>query len=244
MMDDDKVALPAYFQIADAPGLLLFRCGKLRSTLTTRACAANYRRAQKLRPDEVTGVHLCRDCPLGAHHLGVPFVRRSGLHGKSICPRCRRHSERIINGTRCISCYNREAEWVRGFNAKHTQPRMAPLEARRIRIILNGQATELRAERTRDAAEMVLGVLRVAAGRVVFCRPCRGASVALVDWIAEQQPKGDQHDRMSPSRQRERAAHATVARHVMAPEAIAELLKRRSEGIAQSRQHTAREART
>jgi hypothetical protein len=187
-------SLPTYFQIDGAPGLRMFRCARLRATISDRACAANFLRSQKLRPDQITSTHLCRDCPLGAHHAGVPLVRRSGLHGLSICPRCRRHSERIIDGLRCISCYNREREWVVGANAKGTPPTMAPLRPRRIRIVLNGQATELRAERTRDTAEMVLGVLRVGEGRVTFTRPRRGRAASLAEWIAARRPNcRDQH---------------------------------------------------
>jgi len=184
----NEVSLPTYFQIDGAPGLRMFRCARLRATISDRACGTNFKRAQTLRTDQITGTHLCRDCPLGAHHAGVPFVRRSGLYSIDLCPRCRRYSGRIINGTRCVSCTNREYEWIKGANAKGTPPTMKPLEARRIRIILGGHVTELRAERTRDTAEMVIGVLRVAEGRVLFTRPRRGPAVPLVDWIAERRP--------------------------------------------------------
>lgn len=50
--------------------------------------------------------------------------------------------------------------------------------------------TELRSPHTRDTAELVLGVLRVAEGRVVFCRPRRGPAVDLVDWIGDRRPIG------------------------------------------------------
>jgi hypothetical protein len=241
--DTDKVSLPAYFEIADAPGLKLFRCAKLSATLSTTACGTNFKRAQHLSPDRVASAHLCRDCPLGAHHAGVPFVRRSALFGLDICPRCRRHSERIIHGTRCVSCFNREREWILGRNAKNTRPTMADLLPRRIRIVLNSEVTELRAERSRDTAEMVLGVLRVAEGRVLFTRPRRGPAVPMPDWIAERRHYGGLSAQLSPQRQRQRAEKSARARQAQPAEAVAASIERRAAGIAPARQHTAREAR-
>jgi hypothetical protein len=239
-------SLPAYFQIDGAPGLRMFRCARLRATISDRACGTNFLRSQKLRPDQITSTHLCRECPIGAHTAGVPLVRRSGLHGVDLCPRCRRHSERIINGTRCVSCANREYEWVRGYGGKHTPVRMAPLLPRRVRIVINGVATELRAERTRDASEMVLAVLRVAEGRAMFCRPRRGAALALVDWIAERRQLTGMNAERRPASASTRAA--TEARRAeiaaaMSPLAVAAGIERRAAGIARSRQRMAREAR-
>ena len=165
---------PAYFEIADAPGLKLFRCDRLRSTLSTGACGKNFLRAQRLRPDEVTGVHLCRRCPIGANHAGVAFVELSKLHGLDICPRCHAYAGRIIGGTRCVSCYNREAELLKGRNGKGTKPTMAPLLPRRLTVVVDGNATEVRSERTRDTAEIALAILRVVPGRVVFTRAGAG----------------------------------------------------------------------
>jgi len=128
-MNEVQTPIPNYFELAEALGVKFFRCAKLRSTLSTRACGTNFKRAQHLRPDQIASAHICASCPLGAHHLGVAFVRRSALWNLDLCPRCRRYCARIINGTRCVSCTNREYEWVRGFNAKQTKPKMKPLEA-------------------------------------------------------------------------------------------------------------------
>jgi hypothetical protein len=223
----NKVSLPAYFEIADAPGRRFFRCAKLRSTLSTQACAANFLRSQKLRPEEVTGTHLCRECPLGAHHAGVPLIRRSGLYHIDLCPRCRRYHSRIIGGTRCVSCTNREYEWIRGANAKGTPPQMAPLEARRIRIVLNGEVTELRTERSHDTTELVLGVLRVAEGRVVFTRPRRGPAVSLVDWVAERRTQsGMNAQRANAAKEANEARRAKTVEGVVA--AVADDIHRRA----------------
>jgi hypothetical protein len=109
---------------------------------------------------------------------------------------------------------------------------MAPLEPRRIRIIVAGQVTELRAERTRDTAEMVLGILRVAEDKVLFTRPRRGPVVDLVDWIAKHRHRAEHPDRPLP--QKEAGASAS---------AVAAMVARRAAGIARARQEMAREGR-
>jgi hypothetical protein len=206
------VTLPAYFEIADAAALRFFRCGPLRSTLSDRACATNFLRSQRLHPDQVASCKGCANCELGALHAGVPFKRRSGLHGMSICTRCRKHSMRQIAGIHCPSCYNRALELAKGRNAKGTPPQCASLLARRIGVVVDGKAMELRAEKTRDATELIVAVLRYAEGRTTFHRPRRGPATALGDWVRRQQPRGGLDPRMLPERQQQRTIVANEAR--------------------------------
>jgi hypothetical protein len=227
MTTDSEVKPPSYFTLPDAPDLKMFRCARLRATLSDRACAANFLRSQKLRPDDVTGVHLCRECPIGSATAGVPLIRRSGLYNIDLCPRCRRYCARIINGTRCVGCANREYEWIRGANAKGTVPKMKPLLARRLRIVIGGQVTELRSERSRDHTELMLGVLRVAEGRAVFCRPRRGPVVSLVDWIGERRTQsGMNAQRANAAKEANEARRAKTVEGVVA--AVADDIHRRA----------------
>jgi hypothetical protein len=56
---------------------------------------------------------------MGAKNLGTPeFIERSELFGSRICARCERKSRRMIGGTRCVSCYNRELEARTGLNKR------------------------------------------------------------------------------------------------------------------------------
>ncbi len=176
-----------YFAV-DGCARQFFRCAALKATLSTDSCTTNWRRAQRLRPDEVTAVHLCRDCPIGAAHAGERHVARSALFGLGICPRCRKYAGRIIHGTRCVSCYNRERELVAGRNAKGTKPTMAPLLPRRVSIVLDGKPVEVVADRAADTPEMMIAVMRVVPGRLIFTRARGGEAISLAEMIRRHRP--------------------------------------------------------
>jgi hypothetical protein len=180
--------MPAYFKI-DGCERQFFRCAVLHSTISTEACAGNFRRAQTLSEYDVTCRQLCRRCPIGAAHQGVKLTHESPFRGASICPRCRKFTGRMIGGTRCISDYNREREFRVGKNAKGTRPTLK-LEPRRLGVIVNygdpdARYVELRAELSRDTTELALSALRVASGRVAFCRALGRPATATADFVLE-----------------------------------------------------------
>lgn len=121
------VELPeiSYFSPSFAPHLRLFRCESLRSDLTAAACARNH--AEKLN-------EACVLCPIGAAHAGKRQPpHRSAARGR-FCVRClrtaadlRQHEGsgrlRLVGGLICVSCYNRQAEMLRGRNAKGGRPK-------------------------------------------------------------------------------------------------------------------------
>jgi hypothetical protein len=212
------IQTPNYFTVTEAPNLRFFRCERLRATVSDRSCGTNFRRSQNLRPDTVASCAACATCELGAKHAGVEFKRRSGMHGLAICSRCRRHSMRQIGGLLCPSCYNRALELKKGRNAKNTMPTMAPLLARRIGAVIDGKPMTLRAEKSRDATELVVAVLRFAEGRLLFCRPRRGPVVTLADWVDERRPRNGLSAQLSPALLRDRARHASASRRAAAAE--------------------------
>jgi len=64
----------------------------------------------------------CRRCPIGAACLGSgDYLERSLLYKSKTCARCERQSIRLVGGWRCVPCYNREGENMRGLN-KHGNP--------------------------------------------------------------------------------------------------------------------------
>jgi hypothetical protein len=133
-----------------------FKCGPLRSTLSTEGCAANWRLAQTSSQDEMgfTG-SKCRQCPIGAAHAGEPFIHRSKLFGVQICPRTRRWASRLISDRLGVGAYNRQTEALRGFNAKGTKPLLV-LAPHRLGVVVGyggpeQRYIELRDELTRDA---------------------------------------------------------------------------------------------
>jgi hypothetical protein len=183
--------MPAYFKIDDC-ARQFFRCDALRSTLSREACAGNFSGAQNLAEEQVTCRHLCRRCPIGAAHAGVRLMHESPFRGASTCPRCGKFSTRIINGTRCVSCYNREREFVRGRNGKGTKPTIE-LAARRLGVIVNLGASdarylELRADLSKETLELALSTLRVASGRIGFHRALGRPATTTADFVAMMDP--------------------------------------------------------
>jgi hypothetical protein len=184
----------SYFRV-EGCAKSFFRCASLRSTLSVEACAENFRRAPALSENAVTCRHLCKRCPIGAEHAGMKLGHESKFRGSSICPRCRKFTTRMIGGTRCVSCYNREREFVAGKNSKGTRPRFQ-LETRRMGLIVSlgepgARYVELRGEHTKDATELALVALRVAPGRIGFHRAIGRPAVAMADFVAQMDTAPD-----------------------------------------------------
>jgi hypothetical protein len=192
---EDAAAQPAvveYLQV-DGCNKRFFRCQALRSTLSVEGCAGNWRRAQRISAEELGFSGKCRDCPIGALHAGARHVHRSRLFGAQICPRSRRWASRLIGNRLGISAWNREREVRIGRNAKNTRPQLV-LEPRRLGVIVSfgspdQRHVELRDELTADTLELAVQVLRVATGRIAFCRPRGGPSITTAD-LARQMGVG------------------------------------------------------
>jgi hypothetical protein len=166
-----------------------FRCEALRSTLSAEGCAANWRKAQRATPDELGWMARCSGCCIGAAHAGERPVRRSPLFGLGLCARCRRGGGRMIpmHGV-CVSCSNRQAEFVLGFNRKGTRLTLK-LDPRRLAVIVDGKAIEIRNPMTRDTVEIALSVLGTTPGKLYFTRARGGpaiSSLALADRYREK----------------------------------------------------------
>jgi hypothetical protein len=108
-----------YSTIDGAPGLQFFDCQPYRARLTTKSCADRWRTAQRATGMAAARFERCRTCPVGAIHAGETVVYYSPLYGKPVCSRCGRGSLRrmILGATLCISCFNRQNEFIRGRNA-------------------------------------------------------------------------------------------------------------------------------
>lgn len=105
------VVAVAYFNVDCAPGRY-FKCEKQRCTLSETSCAKQYVKAKG-------GSSLCSGCEVGASHAGEKIVY--GLPVKMCC-RCGGTDKRLIHARICVSCYNREREYVLGRNAKGKPP--------------------------------------------------------------------------------------------------------------------------
>lgn len=148
-----------YFEMAELPGRRYFACGPLRATLDIAACADNWRRANKNR-------HIarlkCRGCQIGAEHAGERGANNSPFQGATMCGRCHRGASRLIHGHLCVSCYNRQREWLLGKNRKGSQPiKLGRLDPRRVTYQRADGTVHTRAiDLTVDTEEVLVAVLR------------------------------------------------------------------------------------
>ncbi|WP_454764434.1 hypothetical protein [Cupriavidus campinensis] len=148
-----------YFELAELPGRRYFACGPLLATLDADACAGNWRRANN---DRDISRLKCRGCQIGAEHAGESGVNNSPFRGKLICGRCHRGASRLIHGHLCVSCYNRQREWLIGKNAKGSPPiKLARLDSRSVTYQRADGTVHIRAiDRTVDMEEVLVAVLR------------------------------------------------------------------------------------
>jgi hypothetical protein len=155
-----------YFTRPEVPGRNYFRCERMRATISTEACAGFWRGSNG-------GGHCERDtclrCPIGAMHAGEAQASTSPLRLAPICARCHRPSSRLIGGMRCVSCYNRERELLRGRNAKGTAPvKLTCLARRRVRYMAGDEPCSLVVQHSLDTDELVVAALRDSSNRVRF----------------------------------------------------------------------------
>jgi hypothetical protein len=159
------------YNVIDGAAAPMFDCRPYRAKLLTTACAKRWRQAQKAKGYAAEAVECCRGCSIGAAHAGEAVVRYSTLYDSTICPRCGRGSaRRLVGGRRCIGCYNREREFVRGRNGKGSKPVHAiPLHRRTVRYAVEGGDVQgLTIPHSRDLVELMLTVLRTTRGRPFF----------------------------------------------------------------------------
>ncbi len=103
-------------------GLELFTCpnqpGNLR--LTKTGCIKMFKRAQKADLEFELSLIPCRECETGSKNANVKIIPRV----KRMCVRCERHEFglRLLCEMLCVSCWNRQAEVIKGYNARGCAP--------------------------------------------------------------------------------------------------------------------------
>ena len=162
----------AYFSSPHSADLKLFRCEPYTATLSTKGCASRWIEAQSATGERADQFAACRGCSFGAGHAGHVSVSYGRYFGALICPRCREGRGRMIGGTRCVGCYNREREASAGKNARGNVP-IKILADRVLRTldltaIIDGHATRLQSRDVVDPFEPMMQVLRTTKGRVEF----------------------------------------------------------------------------
>src|SRR5258708_28475715 len=124
----------------------MFRCIPLRATLSAATCARNFTGAACM---------ACVDCPTGRQHADALSLGKQAEDAPTSCVRCGRSGRcrgerlvgrfRLVRGnTLCVSCYNREREFVRGRNAKGAPPvKWSGLREAHVEIDLHGKQQRL-----------------------------------------------------------------------------------------------------
>lgn len=166
-----------YFESDLLPGKPMFRCERMAASLQVSACAGMWREANAggQAPDRL---FRCMQCPIGAQHAGVADANMSPLRGTGICSRCHRTDLRLIGGNICVSCQNRQYEFIKGSNAKGKAPvKCMPLGRRTVQFVCEGQVRTLSRQHTGSTDELVVELLRDASKRVMLGRGKTGVGL-------------------------------------------------------------------
>lgn len=169
---------PEYFGNALTPGVVYFHCDRMLAALSVPGCATMWRSENKGQE----GAHeACHRCPVGAAHAGENLSAMSPFHGLLLCSRCHNWREspkepdkgwqtavhRLIGGQLCVSCYNREREFLAGRNAKGTAlVKLRCLARRRLRYMAGSTPCVVSRQLTLNIDELVVSALRDSTARV------------------------------------------------------------------------------
>lgn len=128
------------------PGVLYFECERLCAHLTEEGCRTNWEQATSTRPDpeQPSRFAKCRACPIGLRlhtDVNAPINWRDVRSG-SECVRCGRRDMRLIAGTTCVSCWNRQREGRLNKDARGNVPKTRMvLHPRRVGLVIDGKPT-------------------------------------------------------------------------------------------------------
>ncbi|SMP59381.1 hypothetical protein SAMN06295970_10665 [Noviherbaspirillum suwonense] len=133
-----------YQEYVEYPGVKFFRCKPLWAVLTPEACSRNV---------STKAVIQCARCLVGKHHVAMNMPQLQEEHDRKgrgyrgveparRCVRCDTATFRLLGGTICVSCYNRQRELQIGVNARGGVPRIAATRLHRAVCLvdLNGDA--------------------------------------------------------------------------------------------------------
>lgn len=159
----------------------LFRCEALRATMQVSSCKERWEQANAKNAPE--RLDRCRGCTIGAAHAGVGDATSSPLFSSGICSRCHRKGLRLVGNDKCVSCWNREREYLLGRNAKGAEPKLHPRLVRlEATVMIGKRVATVKRERAVDMTEVVVARLRDESKRVLFAF----SSKALSGWAQQE----------------------------------------------------------
>ena len=148
-----------------------FSCPKGLGTYSTDFCARMYKEAMSPLGLKEGLRFACKSCQVGAKHAKACSNSTSCLLGKLFCSRCQKGANRLIRGSICASCYNREREVLIGKNSKGTEPIFCkPVGSAYVSCAIDaGETTQVRKiDRVTSLMEVYLSILRTAPKAVWF----------------------------------------------------------------------------
>lgn len=153
----------------ELPGKVFFRCEKHRASLSLESCKAMFTSGQKATEVD-DRLHACNRCAIGAAHCGKTLGAQQNTAASKACSRCHRTPPRLLNGSICVSCYNREREVNLGHNSRGKLPmKVRPLHPVLLYILDLGhepQTIEFTVPRAVDTMEAVLTAIKRQPGAV------------------------------------------------------------------------------
>jgi len=153
-----------YFAMPETPGVSYFACERLRAKFPVDACAQMWRQANHERNENRMA---CKSCPIGAAHAGETAASLSPLKNTLICGRCHRRSNRLVGKHLCVSCKNREYEYLKGRNAKGAKPvKLKSLDARTLYYMHGDEMRSLYLPLSLDTDELLVSAVRDSANKV------------------------------------------------------------------------------
>lgn len=92
---------------------------------------------------------------------------------------------RLVGHHICVSCWNRQREYLLGRNAKGAAPKMHPkLFAAQVRVLVGGKTRVAKRSLCASVDEVVIGELRDQAKRVLFSF----SPMVSVSWVQQELP--------------------------------------------------------
>jgi hypothetical protein len=152
----------------------LVPCTRRQMKLTTAGCVRLFNSVAEEKPKPWEARSACIACPAGAVRNGRrPNQAAEGVEAwRLCCTRCQAAGRRMIAGSLCVSCYNRDREAAVGRDRKGHRPRLADqIHAARIVVIRDGTATPTHFNRVLNAAEALVATAKSATGPLLFGWP-------------------------------------------------------------------------
>lgn len=156
-----------YYERPEMPGKRFFRCERRRADIQVSVCASMWSDGQQRGASE--RFWICRGCEVGECHAGADNANKSSFYLKPVCLRCLRMTMRMINNLICVSCVNRQYEYLKGRNARGTRPvAHPPLKKHSITYFSGGKAKTISQPHVTGLVELIVLALRDDPNRVRF----------------------------------------------------------------------------